>query len=94
MSASRLRSLLLLLALLAGQWLTLAHGFEHSALQADVECTLCVQARAIGAGAPSSTATALRFEPAHVAPASTAVLALRPGAAVVYRSRAPPSLLV
>lgn len=37
------RLLLLILALVLGQWLALAHAFEHPALAADDGCQICAQ---------------------------------------------------
>lgn len=37
------RLLLLTFALVIGQWLTLAHAFEHPALAGDDSCQICVQ---------------------------------------------------
>lgn len=49
------RFLLLALALLLGQWLALAHGFEHSALQADPYCQICAHAQGLDGGALAPT---------------------------------------
>lgn len=38
------RPLLLLLALLAGQWLAVAHAHDHPAIAVDQVCALCVHA--------------------------------------------------
>lgn len=49
-------SLLLILALLAGQWLVLAHELEHPALGGDLDCHLCVHAHNLASGAPPAIA--------------------------------------
>lgn len=57
MRLRRSHSLLLVLALLLGQWLTFAHGLEHSALSSHVDCVACAHANHLGNGAkPASTA--------------------------------------
>ncbi|NKF22879.1 hypothetical protein [Solimonas marina] len=46
-----LRLLLLTLGLVLGQWLALAHDFEHPALQADTTCQICAHAQGLSGGA-------------------------------------------
>lgn len=53
------RLLLLTLALLLGQWLVLAHGFEHPAVQADAVCQICAHAQGLDSGALAPSAFGL-----------------------------------
>lgn len=46
------RHLLLVLVLLLGQWLTVAHAFEQPSLAADHHCHVCSHAQALGAALP------------------------------------------
>ena len=90
---SRLRpsSLLLALALLLGQWLVLAHDFEHPALADDANCQICVHAQGLDGGAPASApALALAIT---VAGAPLALVPAAPAlpAAASYDIRGPPS---
>lgn len=51
------QSLLLVLALLVGQWLVLAHELQHPALGGDLDCQLCVHAHNLASGAPPAVTT-------------------------------------
>jgi hypothetical protein len=48
---SSFRLLLLALALVLGQWLSLAHDFQHPALKVDAACQICVHAQGLDGGA-------------------------------------------
>lgn len=59
----------MLLALLLGQWLAVAHGFLHPATAApDVQCELCLHAQGMDSGALAVHAPALPPAAAHEAP--------------------------
>jgi hypothetical protein len=89
-----LRPLLLVLALLAGQWLTFTHGFQHSALMSDADCELCLQVRQLGAGAAPAVAGGPAVHFTIEAPADTTAVDFIAARPAPYRSRGPPTLLV
>jgi hypothetical protein len=85
-----LRSLLLLLALLAGQWLAVAHAHEHPALTVDQACALCVHVPGLDDAALAATAAAIAAD-AHVGGVTAALRpAPRGRAPSVLRNRGPP----
>ena len=86
-------SLILALALMAGQWLSAAHGPEHL-LQADAaHCAVCVFSDASGTGALASTGAILLFAAAEAPYAghSPVSAAFAPGRPPI---RGPPVALV
>lgn len=89
-----LRSLLLVLALVAGQWLAFAHGLQHSALTPDADCEQCLQLRQLGHAAPASAPPLALRPPSLEAPAAPAPLTAARRSFTAYRSRAPPLVLV
>lgn len=91
---STLRPLLLVLAMLAGQWLTFSHGFQHSALNADSDCELCLQSQQLGSALAASAPAAVVPAAGKEAPATPRLLPLARAAFTAYRSRAPPVSLV
>lgn len=84
-------SLLLALVLLLGQWLTLAHAFEHPALAQDAACQFCVHAQghegALLKAVPSSPVLAGTTE----APAAACISAPQQTAPTAYDIRGPPA---
>jgi hypothetical protein len=90
----RLRNAILGVALLLGQWLTLAHAIEHPALSPEQVCQICLHGQGLDSGAIAPTAVALpEFHAVAVdAPLLVAAVPLRHTAR--YRARAPPVVLV
>jgi hypothetical protein len=84
------RPLLLLLALMAGQWLVVAHAHDHPAVAVDQVCMLCVHAP--GLDTPPLAATgATVVTDAQVAGAPTAIPGtVCGGVPLVLRNRGPP----
>lgn len=84
-------SLLLALVLLLGQWLAVAHAFEHPALVQDAACQLCVHAQshagALLKAAPSSPALPGTTE----APVASCISAPQQTAPTAYDIRGPPA---
>jgi hypothetical protein len=67
----RLRStqkLILVLALLLGQWTTLAHGFEHSALASEQGCPFHLLSQFADAGSITAALPALAIPQSAEAP--------------------------
>jgi len=85
------RHLLLALAIVLGQWLALAHSFEHPALQADTLCQICAHAQGLDGAAltpaPQSPSASAQSE----APAAVAVLPARAAVRRAYDIRGPPA---
>lgn len=82
------------LALLLGQLLTVAHGFEHRALSTEVSCQLCLHAQGLDSAATAPAASALAFVVSVEAPLAASsprslALPIRP-----FNARAPPLFLV
>lgn len=89
-----LRSLLLVLALLAGQWLAFTHGLQHSALNPDGDCQICLQVRHLGSGTPSAPPAGLHLAAVQEAPVSAPAAGILQARCTAYRARAPPIVLV
>lgn len=88
------KSLLLALALVLGQWLVLAHAFEHPALQADALCQICAHAQGLDGAALSP---ALPLPPALVhaeVPAGDATQAPLAAPFTAYDIRGPPAFAI
>ncbi|MGQ0619051.1 MAG: hypothetical protein ACT4QA_03890 [Panacagrimonas sp.] len=51
------------LALLLGQWLNLAHAYEHPALSADLHCEICLHAQGLDSGAVAAALSDLSIPP-------------------------------
>ncbi|WP_028079998.1 hypothetical protein [Solimonas soli] len=88
------RHLLLALALALGQWLVLAHAFEHPAVQGDALCKICAHAQGLDGAALTPIVQppvpAARIE----APAVVAVQPARAAARRAYDIRGPPAQAV
>lgn len=88
------KSLLLALALVLGQWLVLAHAFEHPALQADALCQICAHAQGLD-GAALSPALPLPTALAHgEAPAGAATRSTLAAPLAAYDIRGPPAFAI
>ncbi|MGH8457483.1 MAG: hypothetical protein ACRETE_10890 [Stenotrophobium sp.] len=81
----------LLLTLLLGQWLLVAHSFQHPLLSApDQTCQICAHAPAHTGSAVAPPAPQLLLTPTHETPLA-ALPAVRVALAVIhYPIRAPP----
>ncbi|NGY05867.1 hypothetical protein [Solimonas terrae] len=86
----KLRLLLLAAALALGQWLWLAHGFEHPALQTDAACQICAHGQGLdGSALAPSLQLPSQFAISEApAPAIAVVAALAPRTR--QRIRGPP----
>jgi hypothetical protein len=93
-AVNRFHKALLVLALVLGQWLTLAHSFQHAALDpADQQCQLCLHAQGLDSGAAPSLPNLVLLGIAQEAPVSLPAIS-SPGSAVRYCPiRAPPVLV-
>ena len=84
-------SLLLTLVLLLGQWLALAHAFEHPALAQDTACEFCIHAQghdgALLSAVPSTPAVPAQSE----APAARMGASPQRPAPASYDIRGPPA---
>jgi len=93
MKLQRLRLFLLLAALLAGQWVAVAHAVDHAALEpAGVLCTYCVSGGSPGP-LPATWVPTLQLVQAQPAPEFIAAAA--PGRAALgsHLIRGPPLLV-
>ena len=91
---TRLRNAILGVALLLGQWLAVAHAYEHPALAPEQVCQICLhgQGHDSGALAPSLAALPEFGADPFDAPLTLAAVPLRQPSR--YRARAPPAVLV
>jgi hypothetical protein len=93
MHARPLHKLLLAAALVIGQWLAVAHDFQHPVTGSDPACQVCTHGQSLSAGpshVPAIAASGLGIEP----PCAIQILAVparRHGPASI---RAPPAALV
>ena len=85
------RTLLLALALALGQWLAVAHSFEHPALQADAVCQICAHAQGLDGGALAPKISLPSQFALAEAPAIAATLPARAAATRRYNIRGPPA---
>jgi hypothetical protein len=84
------RPLLLLLALLAGQWLAVAHAHDHPAIAVDQVCALCVHAPGLDTP-PLAAAGACVIADAQAGDAPTGIAGTPcNGVPLVLRNRGPP----
>ncbi len=68
------QSLLLVMALLLGQWLAFAHDSLHPAIGADVHCQLCAHVQSLASGLPASNTQVSFVAFAHEAPQAAVAL--------------------
>lgn len=86
------RTMLFALALILGQWLTLAHASEHPALSTEkAGCELCLHVHQLGAAAPAPGVAQVAIA-AHEAPAATIPAATPTPSLRHYPIRGPPRL--
>jgi hypothetical protein len=85
------RHLLLAFALAMGQWLALAHSFEHPALQADAVCQICAHAQGLDGAALAPVFSLPTQSAAIETPAIASTLPARAAALAAYDIRGPPT---
>ncbi|MFT4046053.1 MAG: hypothetical protein QM661_05075 [Solimonas sp.] len=85
------QSLLLVLALALGQWLALAHSFEHPALHADAVCQICAHAQGLDGAALTPVFSLPAAVAVAEAPSIGIVLPARAAAPRIYDIRGPPA---
>jgi len=92
MRPSSLRSLLLVLLLVSGQWLNIVHAGKHPALSGGGEqnCEFCVHAQGLGAGLAALPRVALPTL-AHEAPQAPSLASPARAAPAHYPIRGPPA---
>lgn len=84
-------SLLLTLALVLGQWLVLAHAFEHPALAKDAACQICIHAQGLDGAALSVAPAAATLTATVEVPAAPPYRAPSYAALSSYDIRGPPA---
>lgn len=84
-------SLLLTLALVLGQWLVLAHAFEHPALVKDNSCQICIHAQGLDGAALSVTPVPATLTATVEVPAAPLYLAPFRAVFSSYDIRGPPA---
>lgn len=95
MRHSSLKSLLLVLLLVSGQWLNFAHAGKHPALSGGGEqnCEFCVHAQGLGAGLAEVPQVVVPSR-AHEAPLALIFVSALADAPAHYPIRGPPLSLV
>jgi hypothetical protein len=88
------RLLLLAVALVLGQWLALAHDFEHPALQIDAACQICAHAQGLDGGALAPSVHLPSQFAASETPTPDVMSAVLPARDAHHRIRGPPTHLV
>jgi hypothetical protein len=82
---------LLILALLVGQWLLVAHTHSHPAIELDQVCEICVHAGSIGSGALAAKPAALPLAPKTEAPFTAVTPVTQTVVLALARIRGPPA---
>ncbi len=85
------RQWLLILTLLVGQWLAVAHTHSHPALELEQACEICVHAAGIGSGALVGKAPALPLAPKSEAPLVAVTAVIQTAVVAQTRIRGPPA---
>ncbi|HVT36854.1 MAG TPA: hypothetical protein VHE37_14785 [Nevskiaceae bacterium] len=94
MRMSRVRTAAMLLALLLGQWLNLAHGFIHPVdAGPDAHCQMCLHAQGMDSGAIAPVTHLPPLAVSHEIPALPLRRAVISIAADGHRIRGPPLLV-
>lgn len=91
---ANLRFILLAVALALGQWLWLAHDFEHPALQTDVACQICAHGQGLDGSALAPSLHLPSPFAISEAPAPEVFTAAPLAPRARYRIRGPPPNLV
>lgn len=94
MRLNRLHHLTFALALLLGQLLAFAHGFEHRALAPDVTCQLCLHAQGLDSAATTPVVAAVQLDASFEAPLAVSARLVPALLVRLYNARAPPVFLV
>lgn len=81
---------LLILTLLVGQWLAVAHTHSHPALELEQACEICVHAAGIGSGALVGQPPALPPAPKSEAPLVAVTTVVQTAVVAQARIRGPP----
>lgn len=89
-----LRFVLLAAALALGQWLSLAHTFEHPALKVDVACQICAHGQGLDGSALAPSLHLPSQFAVSEAPAPEIACAVALAPRTHYRIRGPPKNLV
>jgi hypothetical protein len=82
---------LLILTLLVGQWLAVAHTHSHPALELEQVCEVCVHAAGIGSGALVGQPPALPLAPKSEAPLIAVATVVETAVVAQARIRGPPA---
>lgn len=82
---------LLILTLLVGQWLVVAHTHSHPAIELEQACEVCVHAAGIGSGALAGQPAALPHAPKSEAPLIASVAVVQTAVVAQARIRGPPA---
>lgn len=82
------------LALLLGQLLAVAHGFEHRALSTEATCQLCLHAQGLDSAATAPGAMAVAFVASVERPIAAPTRRCVAPQICYFNARAPPSSLV
>ncbi|MDP9140009.1 MAG: hypothetical protein M3O62_04360 [Pseudomonadota bacterium] len=85
------RQWLLILALLVGQWLMVAHTHSHPAIELEQACEICVHASGVASGALAGKPAALPLAPKSEAPLIAVTPVLQTVAVAQARIRGPPA---
>jgi hypothetical protein len=86
------RKLILAAALILGQWLMVAHAFEHPAISGELACDLCHHGHRLDFDVLPATAAAVAVPARHEPPAVAALPAPRSAVLARYSIRDPPQL--
>lgn len=85
------RFLLLALALAIGQWLSLAHTFEHPALKVDLACQICAHGQGLDGSALAPTLQLSSQFAISEAPAQETAAVVLVVPRTLHRIRGPPA---
>ena len=89
-----LHRFLLVLALVASQWLTIAHAHEHPALSFEPHCQFCLHAPGIDTAALASKPATLTFSTQSVALPTPKIAHVTDASRDRIRIRGPPQIAV
>lgn len=82
---------LLILTLLVGQWLAVAHTHSHPALEIEQACEVCIHAAGVGSGALAGQPPALPTAPKAEAPLIAITPVVETAVVAQARIRGPPA---
>lgn len=84
------RKLILALALILGQWLMVAHAFEHPAISGEIACDLCHHGHRLDLDALPAATAVVAVAVRHESPSVAALPAPRSAPLARYSIRDPP----